>query len=234
MMVISLVILFCGMKMMRVTVKPVETKMTTVKVETPKITEEKKKDVEVTDWRLILVNPWNKIPEDYEIELTKLKNNQAVDSRCYYDLQRMMDDCRWNGLFPLICSSYRTQEKQESLYERKVEQYTAKGYSREDAESEAAKVVAVPGTSEHQLGLAVDIVDLENQNLDETQENTAVSKWMAEHSWEYGFILRYPEGKSDITGIIYEPWHYRYVGIEAAKEIYESGICLEEYLGGEK
>ena len=90
--------------------------------------------------------------------------------------------------------------------------------------------MAVPGTSEHQLGLALDIVDRSNQNLDESQEDTAVQQWLMKHSWEYGFILRFPTGKSDVTGIIYEPWHYRYVGKEAAKEIYDRGICLEEYL----
>ena len=90
--------------------------------------------------------------------------------------------------------------------------------------------MAVPGTSEHQLGLALDIVDVANQVLDERQENTEVQKWLMKNSWKYGFILRYPTDKSDITGISYEPWHYRYVGKEAAKEIYEAGICLEEYL----
>ena len=95
---------------------------------------------------------------------------------------------------------------------------------------EAAKTVALPGTSEHQLGLAVDIVDRSNQNLDRTQETTAVQQWLMAHSWEYGFILRYPDEKSETTGIIYEPWHYRYVGKEAAEEIYRQGVCLEEYL----
>ena len=91
-------------------------------------------------------------------------------------------------------------------------------------------MVAVPGTSEHQLGLALDIVDADNQLLDESQENTAVQKWLMEHSWEYGFILRYPNDKSEITGIIYEPWHYRYVGKEDAEKIHSQGVCLEEYL----
>lgn len=100
----------------------------------------------------------------------------------------------------------------------------------EDAKLEAGKIVAVPGTSEHQLGLAVDIVDKYNQVLDENQENTAVQKWLMENCWKYGFILRYPNDKSSITGIMYEPWHYRYVGDAAAKEIYQQGICLEEYL----
>ena len=92
-------------------------------------------------------------------------------------------------------------------------------------------MVAVPGTSEHQLGLALDIVDMNHQILDESQEETDTQQWLMAHSWEYGFILRYPNDKSEITGIIYEPWHYRYVGRDAAREIYEQGVCLEEYLG---
>lgn len=182
------------------------------------------------DWNLILVNPWNPIPEEYQPVVVQLKNGQAVDERCYPDLQAMIDTCRAAGLSPVICSSYRTQEKQERLFFRQVDQLLARGYSSEDARAEAGKSVAVPGTSEHQLGLAVDIVDLNNQNLNRSQENTPVQKWLMEHSWEYGFILRYPNDKSDRTGIIYEPWHYRYVGVVAATEMYEQGICLEEYL----
>lgn len=180
---------------------------------------------------IILVNPWNPLPEDYEADLVELKNGQAVDKSCYPDLQQMMDDCRAAGLEPLICSSYRSQQKQEELFQNKIGRLLAEGYTQEQAETEAAKAVAVPGTSEHQLGLAVDIVDVAYQLLDEAQERTHVQQWLIEHSWEYGFILRYPTDKSDVTGIIYEPWHYRFVGKEAAREIREQGLCLEEYLG---
>lgn len=182
------------------------------------------------DWKLILVNPWNKVPDNYDISLIQLINGQAIDERCYPELQQMMDDCRAAGLSPKICSSYRTQEKQERLFNDKVNRLIGEGYSQEAAQTEAATTVAIPGTSEHQLGLAVDIVDTNYQKLDSAQESTEVQQWLMENSWKYGFILRYPSGKSDITGIIYEPWHYRYVGKEAAKEIYEQGICLEEYL----
>ena len=187
--------------------------------------------VDTDSWELLLVNPWNPLPEDYTFTLKELSNGHAVDERCYPDLQAMMDACRAEGLSPLICSSYRSREKQESLFQNKVERLISQGMSREEAEEEAGKVVAVPGTSEHQLGLAVDIVDVNNQLLDSSQESTAVQQWLMVHSWEYGFILRYPNDKSAVTGIIYEPWHYRYVGKEAAKEIYEAGVCLEEYLG---
>ena len=183
-----------------------------------------------SDWNLILVNPSSPLPEVYDVTLTQLKNGHAVDERCYPDLQNMMDDCRAAGLSPVICSSYRTQETQQALYDAKVESFLAQGYSSQDAAQQAGQVVALPGTSEHQLGLALDIVDLQYQSLDEAQEQTNVQQWLAENSWKYGFILRYPKEKSDVTGIVYEPWHYRYVGKDTAREIYEQNICLEEYL----
>ena len=182
------------------------------------------------EWNLILVNKDNPISENYSVNLTQLINGQAVDERCYADLQQMMDDCRAEGLEPVICSSYRTNEKQTELFNRQIKKWKNLGYSDNDARIEAGKLVAVPGTSEHQLGLALDIVDISYQILDEEQENTAVQKWLMQNSWKYGFILRYPTDKRDITGISYEPWHYRYVGKKAAKEIYDSGLCLEEYL----
>ena len=182
------------------------------------------------DWRLLLVNRWNPIPDGYTIELTQLKQGHAVDSRAYPDLQEMMDACRAAGLDPKICSSYRTQDKQQELYENKIQRLMDEGYSYDRAVEEAGTVVAVPGTSEHQTGLALDIVDASYQHLDEAQEETQVQQWLMEHSWEYGFVLRYPNGKSEITGIIYEPWHYRYVGREAAREMTELGMCLEEYV----
>lgn len=141
-----------------------------------------------------------------------------------------MDDARAEGLSPVICSSYRTQEKQEILYNSQINKYLDLGYSFKDAKTEAGKWVAIPGTSEHQTGLAVDIVAESYQILDQEQENTAEQQWLMENSYKYGFILRYPDDKSEITGIYYEPWHYRYVGKKAAKEIYENKICFEEYL----
>ena len=121
-------------------------------------------------------------------------------------------------------------EKQRSLFQERTDELVAQGYSKKDARTKAATSVARPGTSEHQAGLAVDIVDSSHQILDATQQDTPVQQWLMENSWKYGFILRYPNDKSSLTGIIYEPWHYRYVGIEAAAEIYEREICLEEYL----
>ncbi len=116
------------------------------------------------------------------------------------------------------------------LFQERIDELCAQGCSKKDARIKAATSVARPGTSEHQLGLAVDIVDEGHQTLDTSQENTPVQQWLMENSWKYGFILRYPNEKSQLTGIIYEPWHYRYVGVKAAQEIFESGVCLEEYL----
>ena len=180
---------------------------------------------------LTLVNPWNELPEDWQVDLVTLSNGLQNDRRCYDALQEMMDACREAGYEPLICSAYRTQETQQDLFNNKVAKLEAEGKSHDEAVQEAGTVVAVPGTSEHQLGLTVDVVDVNNQNLTEEQEKTPTQKWLMANSWRYGFIHRYPNSKSDITGIIYEPWHYRYVGKDAAQEIFNKGITLEEYLG---
>ena len=116
------------------------------------------------------------------------------------------------------------------LFNNKIRRLVLEGVDPDEAPDIAAMSVAKPNTSEHQLGLAVDIIDFFYTNLDKGQEDTATQQWLMENSWRYGFILRYPNGSSEITGIIYEPWHYRYVGQEAAEEIYELGVTLEEYL----
>lgn len=182
------------------------------------------------DWQLILVNAQHALPDDFSVELADVGSGHSVDARIASALQVMLDDCRAAGLEPLICSSYRTQQIQQSLFDDKVQRLIAEGYAPDAAQAKAGTVVAVPGTSEHQTGLAVDLVDEGNQNLDETQEQTAVQQWLIAHSWEYGFVLRYPNDKSSVTGIIYEPWHYRYVGKDAARDMHEGGLCLEEYL----
>ena len=177
-----------------------------------------------------LVNPWNYVPEGYTVDLKKIDANYQVAKIAYDDLQLMLADCKRGGGNPVICSAYRTHEYQENLYNKKVKKLMATGLSQDEAEKEAGTVVAVPGTSEHQLGLALDIIDYYNYTLDRSQENTKTQQWLMANSWQYGWILRYPNGKSEVTGIIYEPWHYRYVGREIAEEIHDLGMCLEEYL----
>ena len=194
--------------------------------------QDKERDVSQDGWNLLLVNRNHPLPEDFQVpSFTQLVNGHSIDQRVYPALQRMMDDCRAAGLSPTICSSYRSWAKQEELFEKKVQSCLSEAASRKGAEELAAQWVARPGTSEHQAGLAVDIVDKSYQLLDEGQEDTAVQQWLMEHCAEYGFILRYPTEKSTITGVGYEPWHYRYVGEEAAGEIMGQGLCLEEYLG---
>ena len=183
------------------------------------------------DWNLILVNRTHPIPEDYEVELKNIGSGHQIDARAYDDFRAMIQAAKSEGVYIYVTSSYRDLDKQTDLYNKKVESYVMQGYSYESAKEQAVQVVAVPGTSEHHLGLALDLVSSEYRKLDEKQENTKGFKWLTEHSWEYGFILRYPNGETDITGIIYEPWHFRYVGLEAAKEITESGLTLEEYVG---
>lgn len=183
------------------------------------------------DWNLILVNRTHPIPEDYEVELKNIGSGHQIDARAYDDFRAMIQAAKSEGVYIYVTSSYRDLDKQTDLYNKKVESYVMQGYSYESAKEQAGQVVAVPGTSEHHLGLALDLVSSEYRKLDEKQENTKGFKWLTEHSWEYGFILRYPNGETDITGIIYEPWHFRYVGLEAAEEITKAGLTLEEYVG---
>lgn len=179
---------------------------------------------------LTLVNPWNTVPEDWTVETVSIGNGHRVDKACYDDLMAMLEACRAAGHKPVVKSSYRTQKTQQQLHENKVRQWIGYGYREEEARKQASAIVAPPGTSEHQLGWAVDIVDDRYHLLNEKQATMPAQIWLMEHSWEYGFILRYPSDKSEVTGIIYEPWHYRWVGRDNAKAIHESGLCLEEYL----
>lgn len=178
----------------------------------------------------LLVNLWNPLPEDYTVELEKLDNGLQIAAEARPALEQMLSDCEAAGLDVTVCSAYRTESTQNRLYQNKIARLRAAGYSREEALAEAGRWVAPPGTSEHQTGLAVDIMATDYPVLDEKQAQTEEQQWLMEHCWEYGFILRYPTDKSSVTGIGYEPWHYRYVGQEVAAAIYERGICLEEYI----
>lgn len=176
-------------------------------------------------WNLILVNRNSYIPDDYKVELTELSNGEKVDSRIYPELQEMFNDARAQGYGLFVREGYRTQEEQQQLLDEKIEAYENEGKSKSEAKKLAEQWVAIPGTSEHQLGIAVDI------NADTTKSSSDdVYSWLAENAHKYGFIKRYPSDKTDITGVINEPWHYRYVGKEVALEIYSQGMCLEEYI----
>ncbi len=176
-------------------------------------------------WNLILINKDNRIPEDYEVNLTKLSNGKKVDERIYPELQKMFNDARASGLSLFVAQGYRTEEEQQLLLDQKQEAYENEGNSPKEARKLAEQWVAVPGTSEHQIGIAVDInADTEKCKAEDVYD------WLADNAHKYGFINRYPADKTDITGISNEPWHYRYVGVDAATEIYEKDLCLEEYI----
>lgn len=193
--------------------------------------EEELKEELPDDWNLILVNRTHPLPDDFEVELKSIEGGHKIDARAYDDYTAMVQAARKEGVYVYVTSSYRSMDKQISLHEAQIEEGVMMGYSYVAAKERAAEVVAVPGTSEHQAGLALDFVSSEYRRLDEKQENTKGFQWLKEHCYDYGFILRYPNGKTESTGIIYEPWHFRYVGLKAAKEIKASGQTLEEYLG---
>ena len=178
-----------------------------------------------SDWNLILVNRTHRIPKNYEMELTELSNGQKVDSRIYPELQAMFDAARADGLQLFVREGYRTSEEQQQILDEKIAAFENEGNSRKEAKELAKEWVAVPGTSEHELGLSVDI----NANTSVSSRDS-VYTWLAENAHSYGFIKRYPSDKTEITGISNEPWHYRYVGKETAEEIKEKGVCLEEYI----
>lgn len=187
-------------------------------------------DMTVADWRMILVNRDYILPNGYK---PKLEN--AVESG-YGDIyldekvapyyNEMYKAAYKDGIHLVPISGYRSVDRQKRNFENKIDYYMDKGYSKVEATQKAATIILPPGTSEHNAGLAMDICSLE-QNFEETEE----FRWLCENAADYGFILRYPEDKQNITKIIYEPWHWRYVGVEAAKAMKASGECLEEYLG---
>lgn len=177
------------------------------------------------EWNLILVNKNHKIPYNYSPELIELSNGEKVDARIYPDLQKMFDDARAAGLQLFVRDGYRTRDEQKAIMNDKIAAYETEGYSKKEAKALAKTYVAEPGTSEHELGLSVDI-NAESSGASQD----AVYEWLDENAYKYGFIKRYPADKTDITGIDNEPWHYRYVSYEAAKEMKEQNLCLEEYL----
>ena len=177
-------------------------------------------DVDVTSWELMLANADHSIGE-YAPELEVIENNQQFDTRAAGALREFMEAARAEGLSVYLSSAYRGYAEQNYLYQRKVAQV---------GEAQAKSIVAPPGTSEHQTGLAADITDRYYEVKNSELENTELYQWMSQHCHEYGFIVRYPKDKEDVTGIIYEPWHFRYVGVEAATYIMENGLCLEEFL----
>lgn len=176
--------------------------------------------IDINDYMFLLANIDNSIG-DYTPELVEIENGRKFDKRAADYLKRFIGDAREAGLNVFLSSTYRGKYSQKMLYDRKVEQY---------GEEEAKTIVLPPGTSEHQTGLAADITDIYYEFKTKDIENTETFKWLNEHCQDYGFILRYPKDKEDITKVIYEPWHFRFVGEVAAKYIKEHNLCLEEFI----
>ena len=182
------------------------------------------------DWQLLLVNDWNPLPAGYDsdVSFTTVTGGKQMDSRITDIVEQMLRDAKTYDL--AVVSAYRPESEQNTLYWRKVKQYTDQGYGDLEAQKVGGTIVKRPGFSEHNCGLAMDVGGSGDYTLEQTFANTAAYTWLMEHCADYGFILRFPEGKEDITGVIYEPWHYRYVGVEAARYIMDNDLCLEEYL----
>ena len=178
-------------------------------------------------WNLIVVNVDNPVPTGYDVITEKYDGTMEVDSRIMELLCDMIRAARADGGSLWISSGYRSNQLQRRLYEDETASYLEKGYPRDNAESMAANAVAVPGTSEHETGLSVDL-----NEVSDDFKYTEAYRWLSENAEDYGFVQRYPEDKQEITGIITEPWHYRYVGQAAAKAMNAKGLCLEEYAAG--
>ncbi len=182
------------------------------------------------DWRLVLINKQHPIPEGYHFELVTIKGCMQCDGRIKEDLLAMLQGAKDDGVNLVIRSPYRDMSRQEYLFNRKIKVYMQNGMSYMEAYKTVSQTVTVPGASEHQIGLAIDITSDNYAALDAGFGDTQAGEWLAKYGCEYGFILRYPLGKEYITGIEYEPWHFRYVGKEAAEIIMEKGITLEEFV----
>lgn len=176
------------------------------------------------EWALRLVNWENPLPMDFAPECEEVQNHCSMDKRVAPIAHRMILDAWDQGVTLIINSAYRPYTDQQRVYNARFQKHLAGGSSEEEARQLTESYVAVPGYSEHQLGLAMDIVAV--------QDSALAEGWLAAHASEYGFILRYPEDKTELTHTAYEPWHYRYVGVAAAREITARGLCLEEYLAG--
>ncbi len=183
------------------------------------------------NWELVLVSNNYPLDEKYKPKLTEITQDRYVDSRIAEDTKRMLKDGEEAGMKFYVVSAYRSIADQKKVLNNDIQLRINEGDSYVDAYEKTRKTISAPNCSEHSLGLALDIVSAEHDKLDETQEDTKEAKWLAENAHKYGFILRYPKGKEDITHISYEPWHFRYVGKEAAEKIMKKNITLEEYLG---
>lgn len=198
---------------------------TTKVVSSSRIDKDKIKSKQL-EWNLTLVNSENELSKDYKITLESIDEYREFDSRAIHYLKNMLNDIRKDGIENIwVQSAYRSIEDQTKIYNKKVEEYKSKGKTYEEAKRLTEEIVNKPRCSDHNLGLAVDF-----NYVDGLFENTKAYKWLMENAENYGFILRYPKEKENITKVNYEPWHWRFVGIQHAKKMNELEMCLEEYV----
>lgn len=186
------------------------------------------------EWALFLVNGFNSLPKDFSVQTAPVYNEYQLDSRIAPYLILLLNAAEVDAIKLNVISAYRTREYQHKLFSDSVLEYMSEGMSFIEATSATSRSIAPAGTSEHNAGVAVDIVSMDwfvdREHLTSDFDETDEFAWLKENSYKYGFIMRYPEDKTDITQIIYEPWHYRFVGVYHATKITEQGICLEEYM----
>lgn len=187
-------------------------------------------EIELDELKYILVNDHQPLPESYQPDLVETKNGHLVHKEIKASLENMINDAKNEGIELIICSAYRDYEKQARLVDNSIKRYMNEGYDYKEAYFKTRNYLAVVGRSEHHTGLAVDLVGISYQALDEGQANTPENKWLNENAHKYGFIVRYPKEKGELTGILHESWHFRYVGEPAAAFIKENQLCLEEFI----
>lgn len=181
---------------------------------------------EITDWRLTLANYETLLPENFTVKVENIDKTRQFDARAIGELNDMMNQMKKDGITNIwIQSAYRSVARQKELYDASVKKYLQEGKTQEEAEKLTNEYINKPGSSDHNLGLAVDF-----NKVDNGFEKLDGFKWLQKNAENYGFVLRYPKDKEDITKIAYESWHWRYVGVEHAKKMNELNMCLEEYI----
>lgn len=191
-------------------------------------------DADIEDWNLILVNNWNPLPDDFEPDLVEVEAEKSIDRRIVDAYDSWMTAAETAGHQLYFASGYRSVERQQNNYNRSINQYIKEGYSKEEAIEKTEEYIAIPKSSEHHTGLAIDIVDqqwiAEGNGLTPDYDTQESQQWLVDTMAEYGFILRYPEDTKELTDINYESWHFRYVGKENAQFIVEHNLVLEKYI----
>lgn len=182
------------------------------------------------EWAFYLINPENRLPDDFTVELVNIGGRFDLDVRVAEYALRMIADAKDDGLELIVAGAYRSIQRQRELFESRVNALKQAGHSADEAHRLTALEYALPGASEHNAGLAIDILSNSHPNPTRAFDQSAEFEWLINNCFKYGFILRYPDEKTHITGIMYEPWHYRFVGVQRAHEIHESGLTLEEFI----